>query len=169
MSKDFFFWDRVLLHNPVWHVTHNPSALTSWVFQLQTHIPMPHINKACDHLKDYLLLETFGVYNLTLIKKSPWETCLLYLVTRIESLVHWQRHSYKDDGCLEQGEMSIKVVRVDTIFQHIMFDTLLRGYWNDYVFMSKSMPTTNLSLMKGDYYFKKCFKLRLSDRYSLYY
>ena len=35
----------------------------------------------------------------------------------------------KDDGCLEQEEMSIKVVRVDTIFQHVMFDTYRLLKW----------------------------------------
>lgn len=71
----------------MWYWAHIPSALTSRAFQW-VYVPMPHIKKTLSHLTDYSLLEEFCVYDLTLIN-SPRETCLLYLVTRIERLIHW--------------------------------------------------------------------------------
>lgn len=107
------------------------------------------IKKTLNHLKDYLLPKEFCVYNPTLIK-SPQEICLLYLVTGIERTRNrgpFGEYTAREMMDVWSREASVKLVTVDTLFQHIMFDTYSQV--TKMIMCSRVNPCrqTNLSLM----------------------
>ena len=106
------------------------------------------IKKTLKHLKDYLLPKEFCVYNPTSIK-SLQEMFTVSSDWNRKDQKPWPFGEYTAREMMDvwSREASVKLVTVDTLFQHIMFDTYSQV--TKMIMCSRVNPCrqTNLSLM----------------------